>query len=132
MMKNDKGVTMIALIIVIIILILLSGVTFTTTLNSGIIDNTKELSQEAEVNNLKENLKMDFLAEKNKTGSRIISYEQVESVVRQNITSEEDLIKNEENQEIIGVKTQSGYEVYMDEIKNYMSDEANIIINSKE
>ena len=41
MLKNQKGITLVALVITIVILIILATVSITLALNSGLIDNAK-------------------------------------------------------------------------------------------
>lgn len=42
MLKEQKGITLIALVITIIVLVILVGVTVSVTVNSGIIKNSKQ------------------------------------------------------------------------------------------
>lgn len=120
-MRNSNGVTLIVLIIMIVLLLILSSVSIQTLFDTSAINNTKDLSKEAEINNLKEKLKMECLAEKNKTGSRNIGYEQLEEIIKRNISSDEDLVRDENNNIVI-VKTTHGYEVNIEELKTFFSE----------
>ena len=44
-MKNEKGITLIALIITIIVMLILVGVTINVALNGGIFDRAKDAKQ---------------------------------------------------------------------------------------
>lgn len=45
MLKEQKGITLIALVITIIVLVILVGVTVSVTINSGLIPNSKTAVQ---------------------------------------------------------------------------------------
>ena len=46
MLKEQKGITLIALVITIIVLVILVGVTVSVTINSGLIPNSKKAVQD--------------------------------------------------------------------------------------
>ena len=55
-MKNNKGITLIALIVTIIIMLIIAGVTISMTIDGGLIDNTKKAAFQAEVRQIQEAL----------------------------------------------------------------------------
>ncbi len=101
-MKDSNGVTMIALVITIVVMLIIASVTIYTATNSGILSNTKEMSSSAELSNIKENIKMDILAEKNKHGSSKIKQEKLEEILKKYVSSEEQLVK--EDNKVTGIK----------------------------
>ena len=48
-MKNEKGITMIVLIITIVIMLILLGVSVTTALNGGLINTTQEAADTTKI-----------------------------------------------------------------------------------
>lgn len=110
MIKDSKGVTMIILVIMIIVMIILASVTVYTAVNLEIIDNTKEITSSAEFTNVKENIKMDILAEKNKHGSNQIKQSNIDKILKRYIDSDEQLLTENmmqdgiEKEIIVGIK----------------------------
>ena len=47
-MKNEKGITLIALIITIVVMLILVGVVITVTINSGLIDKASKAANETQ------------------------------------------------------------------------------------
>lgn len=54
-MKDQKGITLVALIITIIVMLILVGVSITIALNGGLFDTTKEAANETQNQINKEN-----------------------------------------------------------------------------
>ena len=75
MLKEQKGITLVALVITIIVLVILVGVTLSVTINSGLINNTNtavkgyEGAQGNEMNHLNnvENMVQNYVDEYTKT-----------------------------------------------------------------
>ena len=82
MMKNNKGITIVALAIVIIIMLILAGVAIRGVMGEdGTINEAKNMSQSAKYNNVLELIKMDILAEKNKRDTNRISSATIENIL---------------------------------------------------
>ena len=58
-MKNNKGITLIALIITIIVMIILVAVTIVTAQNGGLFNNSKEAAFKTEVRQIQESLMLE-------------------------------------------------------------------------
>ena len=63
-LKNNKGITIVALVITIIIMLILAGVTVKIATGGGIIDKTKNTSDEIEIEQEKEKVKSGYLSYK--------------------------------------------------------------------
>ena len=63
-LKNNKGITIVALVITIIIMLILAGVTVKIATGGGIIDKTKNTSDEFEIEQEKEKVKSGYLSYK--------------------------------------------------------------------
>ena len=63
-LKNNKGITIVALVITIIIMLILAGVTVKIATGGGIIDKTKNASDEFEIEQEKEKVKSGYLSYK--------------------------------------------------------------------
>ena len=79
---QDKGITLIALVVIIIVLIILAGVSIKLVLDdNGIIIKAKEASQEPEISGITEKIKLDIAAkeiEKTKNNSKFTKSEMEE------------------------------------------------------
>lgn len=63
-LKNNNGITVVALVITIIIMLILAGVTVKIATGGGIIDKTKNASNEFEIEQEKEKVKSGYLSYK--------------------------------------------------------------------
>ena len=63
-LKNNNGITVVALVITIIIMLILAGVTVKIATGGGIIDKTKNASDEFEIEQEKEKVKSGYLSYK--------------------------------------------------------------------
>lgn len=62
MLKNKKGITLIALIITIIILIILAGITISTLAQNGLFGRTQDAKEKTNIAREKEQIKMSVMA----------------------------------------------------------------------
>ena len=125
-MKNQKGITLISLIVTIIILIILAALSISVFIKNGIIQKTEK----AMIENLKdqyfEEIKLEILniqierENSDKTEAFIISLEEniikkdwVSSIVKYNENLQEDLDKPYNNTILI-IETKEGYEIIID------------------
>ena len=67
-MKNQKGITLIALIITVIVLIILAAITIGASLNGGLFGRTKNAANQAQIDADKDELLTYILRSKNKYG----------------------------------------------------------------
>ena len=58
-LKNTKGITLVALVITIIILLILAGISISALTNTGIFQKAKEAKQKSEDASLDQNTKLD-------------------------------------------------------------------------
>ena len=130
MIKDSKGITMLVLIITIVVLLIITGVVIKTVVDTEIVDNTKGLSSGAEIANIKENIKMDILSEKNKTGSIRIKQDNIERILKKYIESDEQLIKESQEdgtEKIVGITTKNNQEIKVVDLINEMNANISII-----
>ena len=113
MIKNDKGITLIALIVIIVVLLILAGITLgTISNNDGTIEQTQEIAQSAQRESIIQKIEADLYNEKVKSGE-IPSKEKLKEIIQEkgyaSDISEEEFITKEGNytieyNEIIGWK----------------------------
>lgn len=69
---QQKGITLIALVITIIILMILAGITISTlTGKNGLLDNAKKTETQTKIESIKEQIKIDILDEQTKNEGNI-------------------------------------------------------------
>lgn len=134
MIKDSKGITMLVLIITIVVLLIITGVVIKTVVDTEIVDNSQSLSSGVEITNLKENIKMDILAEKNKTGSSRIQQSNIERILKKYINSDEQLIKeiqDDGTEKVVGIITENNQEIKVADLINEMNANISIVDNIK-
>ena len=134
MIKDSKGITMLVLIITIVVLLIITGVVIKTVVDTEIVDNSQSLSSGVEITNLKENIKMDILAEKNKTGSSRIQQSNIERILKKYINSDEQLIKETQDdgtEKVVGIITENNQEIKVVDLINEMNANNYIVDNIK-
>ncbi len=134
MIKDSKGITMLVLIITIVVLLIITGVVIKTVVDTEIVDNSQSLSSGVEITNLKENIKMDILAEKNKTGSSRIQQSNIERILKKYINSDEQLIKETQDdgtEKVVGIITENNQEIKVADLINEMNANISIVDNIK-
>ena len=72
-MKNQKGITLIALVITIVVMLILVGVTISVSLNGGLFSTAKEATDETQIAKEREELLIAALGTLNKNGKVDIS-----------------------------------------------------------
>ena len=108
--KNNKGITLIALVITIVVLLILAGVTINIAINNGILNNSKKAVDEYKVSEYKENIEVIKTGEQFKKISENLQDSLKDLVVSK--LNDEDWVKNvestgEENQ--IKIVTEDNY-----------------------
>lgn len=134
MIKDSKGITMLVLIITIVVLLIITGVVIKTVVDTEIVDNSQRLSSGVEITNIKENIKMDILAEKNKTGSSRIQQGNIERILKKYINSDEQLIKETQDdgtEKVVGIITENNQEIKVVDLINEMNANISIVDNIK-
>ena len=58
MIKNMKGITLVALVITIVILLILAGISIQSITNTGLFENAKEAKKQSEIANIKEQIQL--------------------------------------------------------------------------
>ena len=109
--SNNKGITLIALVIMIIILFILAGITIgNISSDDGIIEQTEEQTGESQRETLIQKIQADLLEETTKKG-RPLTQEEKENVILNYGEITEDT-----NDEKILVTTQGNYKILLSEI----------------
>ena len=71
MKKNDKGITLIALIVIIVVMLILAGITMGLAIDKkGIINESKTTTQNAQRESIIQKIEADLYNEKVKTGKQ--------------------------------------------------------------
>lgn len=103
-MKNDKGITLIALGVTIIVLLILVGVTMgAATKKNGIIKQTEASSELAEKESIIEKIEADLYNEKVKLNRKPIKDEMIELIEKKNYATsvgEDSFVSKNGNYEI--------------------------------
>ncbi len=109
--SNNKGITLIALVITIIILLILAGITIGTISNDdGIIEQTEEKTGQSQRETLIQKIQADLLEETTKKGRTLTQEE------KENVISAYGKIIEDTNGEKILVTTQENYKILLSEI----------------
>ena len=105
-LKNQKGVTLIALVITIIVLIILASVTIGTLLGeNGTVENSVQITENTVKEQIIQSAKIDISA-KELEQNRVLNQEELEKILEKygtiNYTSEN---------KITGITTKEGYSI---------------------
>ena len=118
--SNEKGITLIALVITIIVLLILAGVSIATlTGDNGILTKASDASKESEIASVKEQAQLDisnWIAGKIENGedATVDTWEDIKTILNEANTDEENRYYVEVTEE--GVETPSGYIVPIEEL----------------
>ena len=124
--KNEKGITLIALVITIIVLLILAGVTISTlTGENGILTRASDANRETEIASVKEQAQLDisnWIAGKMENGedATVDTWEDIKTILDEANTDEENRYYVEVTEE--GVETPSGYIVPIEELYTNSSE----------
>ena len=103
--KENKGLTLLSLILTILLLIILAGITiFLTVGENGVVDKAKQIAKGTEEEIIRENIKIDLLEVKRNTNG-IISINDLNKILdKYDVTFDSDsfkgIIKDDENNQI--------------------------------
>lgn len=97
---NEKGITLMTLVITIIVILILAGVTISLVINGGIIDKASEAVKISKLSQIKEEMKIDIITKQTEEitqGKKGISNEQVQEIVNKygELQEDKDTIKTE-------------------------------------
>ncbi len=108
--KQEKGITLISLVITIIILLILAGVTLSLTLGDrGIITQAQKAKEAQEIAAIKEDMQLAILDKELEKGGTGLTQEELEEIAGNYGELQEDGNT---------IKTDEGYEIKIDEIYN--------------
>ena len=68
MIKNKRGITLVALVITIIVLLILAGISIQAIMNTGLFLNAQKAIDESKYSNAEEKVKLAVIASYDKTG----------------------------------------------------------------
>ena len=131
--ENNRGITLIALVITIIVLLILAGVSISMlTGQNGILLQASNASRETEIASVKEQAQLDisnWVAEELKNGreGKINDWEDIKMILNEANTDEENRYYVEVTQE--GVKTLNGYIVPIEELYTNSSENSDFDAN---
>ena len=107
--KNEKGITLVALVTTIIILLILAGITIgTLTSKKGLINEANQNSQSAQKETLIQKIEADLYSEKTITG-KIPTKEKLKEIAGKYGTVEDEKIKIQD----------ADYEISISEIEGW-------------
>ncbi len=110
LVKQEKGITLISLVITIIILLILAGVTLSLTLgDTGIITQAVNAKEAQEIAAIKEDMQLAILDKELEKGGTGLTKEELEEIAGNYGELQEDGNT---------IKTDEGYEIKIDEIYN--------------
>ena len=111
MIKNMKGITLVALVITIVILLILAGISIQSITNTGLFENAKEAKKQSEIANIKEQIQLEIYAKQAENTGEITENE-IKSILEKYGT-----INYEEDKTTIkGITTPKGYEISISDI----------------
>ena len=124
--KNEKGITLIALVITIIVLLILAGVTVATLKgDNGILTKTNEAKENTEIKTEKEIIKLAVLAASEKEDYKDISKEKLQNELEQLSGGETEVYSDNKSYIIYFKETDRVYKV--DENININQEEKEIV-----
>ena len=69
--KENKGITLVSLVITIILLLILAGITIASITSTGLFEKTKEAREESEKASIIENIKLEIMAKQSENQGNI-------------------------------------------------------------
>ena len=108
--KEQKGITLVALVITIILLLILAGISIQAITNQGLFGRANEAKRESEIANIKEQIALDIYEKQLEPPLGSITDEQLETILGKYGTV------NKEDGKIVGITTEKGYEILLKDI----------------
>ena len=121
---NQKGITLVALVITVIIFLILAGISISALTNQGLFGKAQEAKKESEIANIKEQIQLEIYQKQLfNTGS--ISDQELKSILEKYGTIEYEA----DGKAIKGISTKKGYEILLSEINSIQTTEEKLLAN---
>lgn len=108
---QQRGITLVALVVTIIILLILAGISIQALTNTGIFAQAENAKRESEIANIKEQIALDIYEKQLEPPLGSITEEQLEEILGKYGT-----VNKGEDETIIGITTEDGYEILLKDI----------------
>ena len=108
---NQKGITLVALVVTIIIVLILAAISIQALTNTGIFAQANNAKRESEIANIKEKIALDIYEKQLEPPLGSITEEQLETLL-----SKYGTVNKEDDGTIIGITTDKGYAILLSEI----------------
>ena len=122
--KQQKGITLVALVLTIIVLLILSGISIQALTNTGIFGRAQEAKKQSEIANIKEQIQLEIY-QKQLFNTGDISDQELKSILEKYGTIEYET----DNKKIKGITTKKGYEIALAEINSIQTTEEKLLSN---
>ena len=117
-LKEQKAITLVALVITIIVLLILAGISIQAITNTGLFAQAENAKRESEIANIKEQISLDIYEKQLEPPVGSITEEQLETILGKYGTV------NKEDGKIVGITTEKGYEILLSDIYSGTTEEA--------
>ena len=122
--KEQKGITLVALVITIILLLILAGISIQAITNQGLFGRANEAKRESEIANIKEQIALDIYEKQLEPPVGSITEDQLKTILEKQGT----IIYEEDGVTIKGITTtDKGYEILLSDIYSGTTEEALLI-----
>ena len=108
---QQRGITLVALVISIILLLILAGISIQALTNQGIFAQANNAKRESEIANIKEKIALDIYEKQLEPPLGSITEEQLETILGKYGT-----VNKREDGTIVGITTEKGYEILLKDI----------------
>ncbi len=109
--KENRGITLVALVITIILLLILAAISIQALTNQGLFGRANEAKRESEIANIKEKIALDIYEKQLEPPLGNITEGELETILGKYGT-----VNKGEDGTIIGITTDEGYEILLSEI----------------
>ena len=117
--KEQKGLTLVALVITIIILLIWAGISIQAITNTGLFAQAENAKRESEIANIKEQISLDIYEKQLEPPVGSITDEQLKTILEKY-----GRVNKEDDGTIIGITTDKGYEILLSDIYSGTTEEA--------
>ena len=123
-LKNEYGITLVALVITIVILLILAGISIQSLTNTGLFDKANEAKKQSEMANVREQVQLEIYAKQAESTGEITQYE-LKSILEKYGT----VNYEEDGTTIKGITTAKGYEIALSAIYTGGLSEEKLVAN---
>ena len=123
-LKNEYGITLVALVITIVILLILAGISIQSLTNTGLFDKANEAKKQSEMANVREQVQLEIYAKQAESTGEITQYE-LKSILEKYGT----VNYEEDGTTIKGITTAKGYEIALSDIYTGGLSEEKLVAN---